>query len=553
MPLSDCRHGVLRYTRPSHWPPEVGSSVPKAPLLSLANVDVRIAGTPVLHGLSWELLAGAHWGVVGPNGSGKSSLLGLVAGTLWPAPGAGTRSYTFDGRLHRDAVEARRRITLVGPELQDRYAKWDWNFSALDVVLSGVFRQDVPRKRAKPDELIRARAMMREFGLGALVERPFLELSRGEQRRVLIARSMAFRPSILLLDEPAGGLDRRSRAVLDELIARVGRDTTVVATAHSSADLPSITAAVLHLDDGRIVKRGRFRSTEPTSSDRPHREQVASAGRRGPGSGGARRSRTRDGEGARSADRTAGPTSGRTAEPRKPLIEIVHADVWLGHARVLHDICWRLDPGKHWLVRGANGAGKSTFLKLLHAQLRPALGGTVRWPGLGDPGNVWDVRRRIGFISAELQAAYRYPSTVRDCIASGFASSIGLTRPLTADQAKTAAGVLERFALEDYASRPLSTLSYGQLRRTLLARTLVNEPRVLLLDEPFEGLDEQSREIVRTELGAFIAAGTQLVCASHHSDIRTRFTHELVIKGGRISAAGRLPAFSDDDAGGARR
>ena len=472
----------------------------------------------MLQGISWELMKGAHWGVVGPNGSGKSSLLGLVAGTLWPAPGAGTRSYSFDGRLHRDAVEARRRVTLVGPELQDRYAKWGWNFSAFDVVLSGVFRQDVPRKRGNPAELIRARAVMRELGLGSLVERPFLELSRGEQRRVLIARSMAFRPSILLLDEPAGGLDRNSRAVLDKLVARVGRATTIVATAHAAADLPSIVTAVLYLENGRIVKRTTHRGSASGDPGSQAREHSAAGALKAPAPG----------------DSTAVRNGG-------PLIAIDRADVWLGEKRVLHDICWRLDPGEHWLVRGANGAGKSCFLKLIHAQLRPARGGTVRWPGLGDPGSVWELRRQIGFVSAELHAAYRFPSTVQDCVASGFASSIGLTRPLTARQAKTTVGILERFALSDYTSRPLSTLSYGQLRRTLLARMLVNAPRVLLLDEPFEGLDELSREVVRTEFNAFVAAGTQLVCASHHSDIRTRFTHELVIRGGRISAATTNP------------
>lgn len=490
----------------------------RTPLLSLDDVDVKIGGTTVLSGLDWELVQGTHWGIVGPNGSGKSSLLGLVAGTLWPVPGAGTRRYTFDGHTHRDAVEARRRVAFVGPELQDRYEKWDWNFSALDVVLSGVFRQDVPRKQATPGERIRARAVMREFGLGALAGRPFLELSRGEQRRVLIARGMAFRPSILLLDEPAGGLDRRSRAVLDELVARVAQDTTVVAAAHAPTDLPSVASCVLHLDDGCIVKRVTNRSATVTGPVPPARTRAE------PG-------RSKRSDGAR-ADR---------ARSCGPLIEILDADVWLGHRRVLNDVRWRLERGEHWLVRGANGAGKSTFLKLLYGQLRPALGGAVRWPGLGDPRNVWDLRRQVGFISAELQAAYRFPSTVHDCIASGFASSVGLTRPLTAEQQRITARLLERFALGDYMARPLSTLSYGQLRRTLLARMLVNEPRVLLLDEPFEGLDELSREIVRTELGAFVAAGAQLVCASHHSDIRTRFTHELVIEEGRIVRTRGLP------------
>ncbi|WP_428099040.1 ATP-binding cassette domain-containing protein [Candidatus Rariloculus sp.] len=515
----------------------------RTPLLSLDNVDVKIAGTTVLHGLSWQLVEGAHWGIVGPNGSGKSSFLGLIAGTLWPAPGAGRRRYGFDGRLQRDAVEARRRIALVGPELQDRYAKWGWNFSALDVVLSGVFRQDVPRKRAEPAERVRARAMMRDFGLIALGERPFLELSRGEQRRVLIARSMAFRPSILLLDEPAGGLDRHSRAVLDELIGRVGEDTTVVSSGHTVDDLPLITTGVLRLEDGRVVNSLRYRAAAPAGRGPRSRADAAPSRKERPGS--SRRERSGSSGRADGLTLAAGGGEDRSRRQGEPLIEVDHADVWLGQRRVLHDICWRLEDGEHWLVRGANGAGKSSFLKLIHGQLRPSLGGSVRWPRLGDPRSVWDVRRQIGYVSAELQAAYRYPSTVHDCVASGFASSIGLTRRLTAAEAQRTARLLDGFALREHAARPLSSLSYGQLRRVLLARMLVNAPRIVLLDEPFEGLDDLSHDIVRAELRGLVADGTQLICASHRADIRTRFTHELVIEGGRITAAGPRAGSSD--------
>ena len=99
-------------------------------------------------------------------------------------------------------------------------------------------------------------------------------------------------------------------------------------------------------------------------------------------------------------------------------------------------------------------------------------------------------RRRVAWISPELQAAYRYPSSVRACIASGFDSSVGLTRAPNEGESSRVAELLAEFALDTLAERPLSSLSYGQARRALIARALVNRPRLLLLDEPWEGLDD---------------------------------------------------------------
>ena len=78
-----------------------------APLVTLDHVDVDLAGSPVLHDVTWRLIPGEHWGVVGANGSGKSTLLGLIAGTVWPAPERGTRRYDFGAGAETDAVRAR--------------------------------------------------------------------------------------------------------------------------------------------------------------------------------------------------------------------------------------------------------------------------------------------------------------------------------------------------------------------------------------------------------------------------------------------------------------
>jgi molybdate transport system ATP-binding protein len=529
-------------------------------LVRLDNVDVRIAGTTILRGIDWRLEPGACWGVIGANGSGKSTFLALIAGQLWPAPGRGTRIYDFGRGAERDAVEARRAVTLVGHELQDRFTRLGWNFRVEDIVLSGAARTDIPRRNPAAADRNRVGALLAELDLDHLASRRFLELSRGEQRRVLIARALAFQPRILLLDEPASGLDAGARADLNALIAHAAATTTIVCSAHEARDLPDVVSDVLVLAEGAVAARG----------PRPRFALAPDA----------------------SVERGAQIVESRSSSSEPALVEVEHADVWLGGRRILEDVCWRLGSGEQWLIRGRNGAGKSTFLKLLHGQLRPARGGTLRWPALArgvaveaaptevvtDASrgsghdscgsghdscgsghdscgsgfsrdswpNVWRLRRSIGYVSAELQAEYRYAATVRECIASGLDSSIGLTRRLTAEEEDVTRDLLERFALAALAARPLTTLSYGQMHRVLLARTLVNRPRLLLLDEPWQGLDAATRALVRRELEASMRNGLQVVCVSHTGTPSLDYTNVAEIATGRLEAC----ALTRADAGG---
>jgi len=499
-----------------------------APLLVLDRVDVDISGSPVLHGVTWRLHRGERWGIVGANGSGKSTFLRLIAGTVWPAPERGERHYDFGRGAERDAVAARREIVVVSHELQDRYARLNWNFTALDVVLSGVYRTDVPRRHPEARERKRALATMGELGVAILAPRRFLELSRGEQRRVLIARGVAFKPSVLLLDEPASGLDRAARLELGALLERVPDSVALVCAAHVESDLPKAVDRVVRLEHGRIVACGmrseltrgarEVRSAHDASARTPREPMPA---------------RSHGGEQAPGRD-----SQGRHHE--LPLVELENASVWLGARRVLRDLDWRIESGQQWLVTGANGSGKSTLLRMLHGQLRPARGGAIRWPALGNPRNVWTLRRQVAWVSPELQAAYRYPTTVRECVASGFDSSFGLTRAPTANESERVDELLAEFALDALAARPLTTLSYGQARRALIARSLANRPRLLLLDEPWEGLDEDASASLNRALAATVAHGTQLVCASHLAAHRELFTHELALEPGGAAHAGAL-------------
>lgn len=493
--------------------PTVGTSNdqrgPDRPLVRLQGVDVALAGNIVLHDLNWELHAGEHWAVVGPNGSGKTSLLRLIAGTLWPAPNSGNRRYDFDGDLQIDAVQALGKITLVGHELQDRYTRLGWNFDAVDVVLSGLKRTDVPRHETEPQDWIRARGVLRKLKLLHLADRPFLELSRGEQRRVLIARGLAFKPVILILDEPVAGLDAASRRALNETVEQISESTTILCSYHQAKNLPRNMNRILRLADGRVTESGPIAANLDAYGD--HADSTAPS--------------------------VASPQPIAESEA-KTIIDVRHADAWLEKHRALTDITWKLMEGEHWQLTGPNGAGKSTFLRLLHGQIRPAKGGNIEFPGIDDPDNVWSLRRQIAWVSPELQAGYWYPSTVYQCIASGFESSIGQTRRLKPAEAEVVDELLEQFELLDLVKRNVKALSYGQFRRVLIARAVVHGPKVLLLDEPWEGMDDGNLELVTHELSQIIARGTQLVCATHLHRHSEQFNRELVIERGRIARAG---------------
>ena len=197
----------------------------------------------------------------------------------------GQRIYDFGSGPLSDAVAARQRTTLVGHELQDRYARNGWNFAVIDVVLSGVYRTDIPRQNPAPRDLARAHALLAELNLIELAKRRFLELSRGEQRRVLIARGMAFEPAILLLDEPGSGLDAASRSDLDATISAASRSTVVVCADHSAAYLPTCITNVCQLEGGRLsflgprserhAAQAKVGSNRGTETDTPVNNEIA--------------------------------------------------------------------------------------------------------------------------------------------------------------------------------------------------------------------------------------------------------------------------------------
>jgi molybdate transport system ATP-binding protein len=484
--------------------------------IELHEVSVRRGKHWALERVSVTLGAGERWALIGANGAGKTQFLKVLSGDVWPTPRGATGGaviYTLAG--HRvDRHAAKRCIAYLGGERQDKYARYAWNLHVRDVVATGLHGTDLLLEPVTPTQRRRVATMLRACGLKGLAMRRFLTLSYGQKRLVLLARALVQRPAWLLFDELYNGLDTRFRARIDTILAAARkRGQAWIAAAHRAADVPRGTHRLLELEAGavRAVKdfersdalRLASRADEPLAPLRPLPQPRQS------------------------------PQPGRL-RPRRPaargplLLLLSRADLYVEYRPVLRGIDWELRTGQHWAVFGANGAGKSSFLKLLYGDLSPALGGQIERRGhpRGTPITSW--KRRVGFVSPELQADYAIDVSLVDLVASGRHASIGLVAAASAADRRAALRWLKFFGLASKAQCRPRELSYGQLRRALLARALVAKPRLLLLDEPLTGLDPAQRAILKSHLARLMARGITLVMAVHHAeDLPRGITHVL--------------------------
>lgn len=209
---------------------------------------------------------------------------------------------------------------------------------------------------------------------------------------------------------------------------------------------------------------------------------------------------------------------------------------------LIEDVDFRTEPGQHWAVLGANGAGKTTLLQVILGYLWPTVG-TVSVLGerLGRT-DVRELRKRIGFVSSNMDARIEPSSKAQDVVASGLFASYELFEKVDPRELDRAAALLDEFGLGRKASQPYRTLSQGERQKTMIARALVAEPQLLILDEPCTGLDFPSRESVLEIIAGLTgrAKGPQILYVTHYpNEIVSELDHALVLRAARIVAVGR--------------
>jgi iron complex transport system ATP-binding protein len=213
---------------------------------------------------------------------------------------------------------------------------------------------------------------------------------------------------------------------------------------------------------------------------------------------------------------------------------------------ILNNIDWAVNADQRWVIIGPNGAGKTTLLRLAAAQLQPTTGeAAVLGDRLGEV-NVFELRTRIGFASSSLAARIPNSEKVLDAVMTASYAVTGRWNEKYEDvDERRARRVLAEWHLQDYADRAFGTLSDGERKRAEIARAVMTDPELLLLDEPVASLDLASREKTIRIIGAYASApaAPAIIMVTHHlEEIPTGFTHAMILVNGRVFAAGEIGA-----------
>lgn len=222
-------------------------------------------------------------------------------------------------------------------------------------------------------------------------------------------------------------------------------------------------------------------------------------------------------------------------------MEMSKATVWRAGTAVLRRVSLQIRAGDCWVVHGANGSGKSTLLATLHGDHAVATPGRIARHGYGPGTALPDFQRQLGRVAPELQAALPRRHTALECVVAGHRGALVLDGAISAAELRAATRALRRAGATALAQRTIAELSHGQARRVLFARALVRQPDMVLLDEPYTGLDAPTRVRLRALIDGLACQERTIVIATHHrDDWPRRATHELELAAGTVRYCGLL-------------
>lgn len=478
--------------------------MPAEVILTMDHIQVRQSAYTLFHDLSFEIKAGESWALVGESGSGKSALLQTIAGNL--SISQGKIIYRFyekakQAHLADTSFTPQKMMAMVASKhhfknlsnTKDFYYQQRYNSSdSEDSATASIYLDQI-----NPNTIVNPvwtfEQVVHQLKLEPLLDKQLIKLSNGETKRLLIAAALLKHPSLLLLDRPLTGLDVQSRAEFNTLITTIIKSGITVIMATSPQEIPDAIThiAIMHRQKiENIVLKEAFVSGES-------KQQQAFA----------------DLKELRSLLNSKPNASFST------IISMKNVNIRYGEKQVLKNINWTVLPGEKWALLGPNGAGKSMLLSLINGDNPQAYANHIilfdRKRGSGE--SIWDIKKKIGFVSPELHQYFPAESSCLQVIESGFYDTLGLFRPSNPTKTDIAFRWMKLFQIEEYARKLLKNVTASTQRLCLLARALVKNPPLLIFDEPCQGLDDRQQQNFKYLLEMICQnSSTALIYVTHY-------------------------------------
>jgi len=477
-------------------------------ILNVHEVTVNRLGKAILRNISFDLNHGDHLAIIGESGSGKTTLGFTLSGQV---------SYKGEIRFADSLKDG-----IIWIEQQHHFRNL---FNTNDLYYQQRFNSYDSEQTITVEESLKElgegiREVLHLMKIEYLGTKPLIQLSNGENKKLQIAKALLAQPSVLIMDQPFIGLDRETRNHLHEIINQLAAQNILIILTTSAFEIPECITKVLTLEEGGLrsienkktfVERSSFQKTPAVIFD-INKEQL----------------------------KKLVPES--LNEDFKYAIRMRNVNVRYGEKTLLKNINWEVKKGERWLLCGPNGAGKSTLLSLVTADNPQAYANDIylfdRKRGTGE--SIWDIKKKIGYLSPELHLFFDQGSTCFETVSSGLFDTIGLFRKLSDDDVQQVYDWIEFIGLTKLCGKNLYQLSTGEQRMVLLARAFVKNPSMLILDEPCQGIDHERQSMLLQLINEVCLAGNKtLVFVTHyHNDKPGCIDRFLNLEEGQILGSG---------------
>lgn len=492
------------------------------PLIQIHHAHIKVMGQSILMDLDFKWEHGQQWAVVGDSGKSLTAFLETILGRTQLSSGKIERAFAKD---YQEAQQAKGEVfsfrdlmAFVGQSypfrnksnLQNFYFQQRFNSMESEEALT--VTEYLAEAEGKRPGYWQLEQVLDLFKLKDLKSKSLIKLSNGETRRLALAAAMMRNPKILLLDQPMTGLDRQTRAVFGEMLSEIIAQGTHVMMSTRAGEIPSCITHIVEISGPQI------KQALPKSEFRPH-------------------------DSTKMESFTFSQKDIASLFPDIPhpdaetLIDLRNVQVQYGAKEILKDLNWQVKAGERWAIKGENGAGKSTLLSLILGENPQAYANEIylfgRKRGSGE--SIWDIKKPIGFVAPELVRYFPSNQTCFKVVLSGFFDSMGLFRKTTEEQEAKAIAWLKFLGIEKQKDLPIRQVPLESQRFVLLARALIKNPVLLILDEAAQGMDETQRKRFRKLLDVICQySSISMVYVSHYEeDIPEAVDKILFLKNGR--------------------
>jgi molybdate transport system ATP-binding protein len=433
------------------------------------DLAVKTQEHTVLDGISFSLQSNQHVAIVGNAESGKTTLAKAIAGKIY-----------FSGKVVTDFSS----ITVMPTRI--KFVEQRYSFKNLSGVSEFYYQQrfnsfdstDAPTifeelsKDSEPTNNINS--VLAILGIDHLKDAPLIQLSSGEHKRFQLAKSLINAPQLLILDNPYSGLDVSARKELDKILKEISEKGTQIILIPGTFSIPDFITHVAFLENKKLNFFGEKENFQKPISTSfiagTNHNKINSNSRLMPFSYEDFRFET--------------------------VVEMKNVQLKYAERIILQKLNWIVKQGEKWLLKGSNGAGKSSLLSLITGDHPQSYSNEIYLFGKrrGSGESIWDIKQKTGYISPELHAYFDKNISCFNAIGSGYFDTIGLFKKLTTTQYNNILQWLDFLQLSHVSKMPLHSISAGLQRMILLARALVKNPPLLVLDEPCQGLDQQQSD-----------------------------------------------------------